>query len=60
MVDIPEKYWWSSYAYYVGKKKNPDWLTIDFILGYVNGIGPTPQNRYKEFVSERCMENTIH
>lgn len=34
MVHMPEKYSWSSYQYYIGNKKKPDWLTVDFILCY--------------------------
>ncbi|MBI5409586.1 MAG: transposase [Nitrospirae bacterium] len=57
MVDIPEKYGWSSYAYYIDKKKKPDWLTLDFILRYFDGKGKSPQKRYKVFVSEKINCN---
>lgn len=66
LVDIPEKYEWSSYAYYVGKGKKPDWLTVDFIAGYFDGKGMTPQKRYEIFVGEKIncsyespLQNTI-
>ena len=66
IVDVPEKFGWSSYAYYVDKKKKPDWLTIDFILGYFEGNGMSPHKRYKEFVNakmigkyESPLQNTV-
>jgi len=34
MVDKPEAYQWSSYPYYIGKKKAPEWLHRAFVLGY--------------------------
>ena len=46
MVEAPEKYQWSSYPYYAGKRKNPDWLNINFILGY---FGDRPQKASKEY-----------
>jgi hypothetical protein len=34
MVKTPEEYEWSSYQFYIGEKKPPEWLYGDFILGY--------------------------
>jgi REP element-mobilizing transposase RayT len=50
MVNLPEEYEWSSYSYYIGKKKSPEWLKIDFILGYFEKKLSAAQKRYKEFV----------
>jgi len=50
IVSKPEQYLWSSYQYYVGKKK-PEWLTVDFILNYFGGKTTIAQKRYSEFVN---------
>ena len=50
MVDMPEKYSWSSYRYYIGKKKKPDWLFVDSILGYFEHITVSPEENYSNFV----------
>ncbi len=55
MIDIPEQYAWSSYACYVDKRKSPDWLKIDFILGYFGGNEMSLQQRYKEFVNAKML-----
>lgn len=34
MVDKPDAYQWSSYPYYIGKEKAPEWLHRAFVLGY--------------------------
>ena len=34
LVEAPEDYLWSSYNFYIGKKKSPEWLHREFILGY--------------------------
>jgi hypothetical protein len=39
----------------VNKKKNPDWLTIDFILGYFNGNEISPHKRYEDFVRAKMI-----
>jgi REP element-mobilizing transposase RayT len=50
MVKTPEEYQWSSYSYYADKKKKPEWLYRDFILGYFGKRLSTSQRNYKEFV----------
>ena len=55
MVDAPERYAWSSYACYIDKRKSPDWLTVDFILGYFSGYNISPKQKYKEFVSAKML-----
>ncbi len=53
MVDMPEKFNWSSYQYYLGKKKRPEWLTVDFILCYFDHAAGQARKRYQEFVNAR-------
>ncbi len=66
MVDMPEKYAWSSYQYYIGKKKKPDWLAIDFIHHYFEHDKLSVQENYANFVlakifnkSDNPLENTF-
>lgn len=56
MVDMPEKYSWSSYRYYIGKKKKPDWLFVDSILGYFEHITVSPEENYTNFVLARIFD----
>lgn len=51
IVDMPEKFSWSSYHCYIGKKKKLDWLTTDFILCYFDNGILQAQKRYHEFVN---------
>ncbi len=53
IVNMPEKYIWSSYQYYTGKKKKPDWLRVDFILGYFGSELLSSQEKYINFVLAR-------
>ena len=50
MVKTPEEYQWSSYSYYADKRKAPEWLYRDFILGYFGKRLSTSQRNYREFV----------
>jgi len=50
LVDKPEVYDWSSYVYFIGQKKAPEWLARDFILGYFGKKVSDAQNGYREFV----------
>lgn len=52
MTSRPEDYQWSSYCCYVGLNKAPDWLTVDFILGYFGGNNPGARNIYRHFVED--------
>ena len=56
MVDMPEKYSWSSYRYYIGKKKKPDWLYVDSILGYFKHITVSPEENYTKFVLAKIFD----
>lgn len=53
IVEKPEKYPWSSYRYYIGLEKAPDWLVTDFILSYFSKRVSDAQKRYREFVKDR-------
>jgi hypothetical protein len=51
MVGAPEEYDWSSYKYYIGKEKTPEWLQTGFILRFFGSKVSESQKRYKAFVS---------
>lgn len=48
----PSDYKWSSFQEYAGKKKTPDWLTTEFILGYFDKSESAAQKKYSVFVEE--------
>ena len=50
MLKTPEEYQWSSYSYYADKRKAPEWLYRDFILGYFGKRLSTSQRNYRKFV----------
>jgi REP element-mobilizing transposase RayT len=56
MVKTPEEYEWSSYQFYIGVKKPPEWLYRDFILGYFGGKVSIAQKEYHHFVSTMVNE----
>ena len=58
IVDIPEKYAWSSYQYYVGKKKKPDWLAIDFIHSYFKHNILSTEENYANFVLAKIYDHS--
>ena len=51
VVEIPEKYDWSSYKFYIGKQKTPRWLYRDFILSYFDIKISSAQKSYQRFVN---------
>jgi hypothetical protein len=51
LVEIPEKYDWSSYKFYIGKQKPPEWLNRDFILSYFGTNVSDAQKGYQSFVN---------
>ena len=55
MVDAPAAYEWSSYNYFTGNRKPPEWLFRDFILGYFGNTNSKAEKGYKRFV-----ERLIH
>lgn len=52
IVNNPAEYPWSSYNYYIRKKRKvPGWLTLDFILGYFGESDSRACERYSQFVN---------
>ena len=56
ITKTPEEYEWSSYPFYIGVKKSPQWLYKDFILAYFGGKVSNAQKGYRDFVN--AMINT--
>lgn len=56
IVTRPEEYQWSSYRYYIGQEKAPEWLKTGFILGYFGKITAEAGKKYRVFV-EDLIEN---
>ena len=52
IVNEPGDYKWSSFQEYAGKRKAPDWLSTEFILGYFDKSEQAAQKQYNEFVEE--------
>ena len=50
MVERPEIYDWTSYQCYIGKKKVPEWLRTEFVLGYFGKSVKEQHQRYEGFV----------
>jgi len=50
IVDKPERYPWSSYLYFIGNKKAPQWLVMDLILSYFGRGVSEAKKGYREFV----------
>jgi putative transposase len=50
MVKAPLEYPWSSYRYFVGRDKKPEWLTTEFILEDFGGEGRRGFKKYREYV----------
>jgi putative transposase len=57
MVDKPEEYEWSSYQCYIGKKKSPQWLCKEFILGYFGNNVKLAQKKYHSFICALVNQN---
>lgn len=51
IVDRPERYPWSSYLYFVGNRKAPEWLVMDFVLSYFGEKVTEAKKGYREFVN---------
>jgi putative transposase len=51
LAETPDKYEWSSYNFYIGAKRAPNWLHRDFILSCFGDTAPVAQQGYKAFVS---------
>lgn len=50
IVGDPKKYKWTSYNCYIGRSKIPQWLRVDFILGYFGTGRSIAEDKYKSFV----------
>jgi hypothetical protein len=50
LVKSPSEYPWSSYRYYIGKEKKPEWLTTEMVLGDFGGEGRKGYRGYREYV----------
>jgi len=53
MVKAPLEYPWSSYRYFVGRDKKPEWLTTEFVLGDFGGEGGRGFKKYRDYVERR-------
>lgn len=51
IVEDPADYPWSSLQYYIGLKKSPKWLVVNFILGTFGRTHSTARKAYREFVN---------
>ncbi|MEW6214159.1 MAG: transposase [Nitrospirota bacterium] len=56
IVKLPQEYQWSSYRYYIGKGKCPEWLNIGWLLEEYGKTLNASQRKYMEFV-ETGIEN---
>jgi hypothetical protein len=52
IVDLPEKYLWSSYGYYRGASILEKWLEVDLVLSMFGGRSDSARQAYVEFVRE--------
>jgi putative transposase len=51
IVEDPADYPWSSFQYYIGLKKSPKWLVVNFILGTFGRTQSVARKAYREFVN---------
>lgn len=56
IFETPDEFEWSSYNFYIGRKKSPAWLCRDFILGYFGKKIKEAQQNYKQFVTSLLNE----
>lgn len=52
LVKNPLEYRWSSYRYYIGEQREPEWFTTALILGYLGSHGRSTYRKYRQFVEE--------
>jgi len=50
IVEFPDEYGWSSYREYIGLRKPPPWLKIDFVLGLFSQDRIKARQNYVSFV----------
>ena len=58
-VEKPEAWKWSSYPATSGLRKEPDYLTTDWILGLFNSRRTLAQKRYRVFVREGTHRGSL-
>jgi REP element-mobilizing transposase RayT len=51
VVEDPAVYPWSSFKYYIGLKKSPEWLVVNFILDAFGRTYSTAYKAYRDFVN---------
>jgi len=56
LVSLPESYPWSSYREYLGLRKAPDWLRIEFLLSSFGEMPEQARSRYAEFVGTSTLQ----
>jgi len=56
MVKNPSEYPWSSYRYFVGKDKKPQWLTAGLVLGDFGGERKKGYRGYKQYVERKVRK----
>ncbi len=52
IAEKPDQYKWSSFRYYTVKRKAPEWLKRNFILGYFGKQLRPAMQRYQDFVNQ--------
>lgn len=52
IVTQPEDYQWSSYRYYIGESKTPEWLKTSFIFGYFGKRTTKAREKYRQFAED--------
>ncbi len=50
MVSAPNKYKWSSYNFFIGKKKTPEFIETDWLLSSFGKNKKAALKNYKDFV----------
>lgn len=58
LVELPERWKWSSYAATAGLKKVPEYLSVDWILGVFGTNRGIAQRHYRKFVKEGINRNS--
>lgn len=56
IVKSPSEYPWSSYRYFIGKDKKPQWLTTELVLGDFGGERRKGYRRYREYVEREVSK----
>lgn len=57
IAELPDQYCWSSYRDYVGLRKPPPWLKIEFVLGLFSQDRTQARRLYASFVLSQAGRN---